>query len=764
MVDMRLDRRTFLRQAGLSLFALGMSEADISFITKKQLAAAQALAATSNRKLALLIGIDRYKSEQLKGCSTDIELEKELLVDRFGFNPKDIVTLSDGQATRESIENTFVEHLIRQAEADDVVFFHFSGFGGRAKMPMPEENSSSDSAIATPYQLVNTLIPVDGMLPTKSVPTANVILQETLLLLAQSLATDRLTLVLDTSYGNVKQLLRGNFRIRSNTQVAEQIDSGELAFQEQLQNKLATKGLKPYKRLVSVPGIVLAAASQNQIAAEGQWDGFSAGLFTYALTQSFWQMTPSSKVSTVVGRSAEAVERVMGRQQQPTVNNIVKPLIAYYLNDNSYVSAEGIVTAVETQGNIEVKLIGLPATILNSYGNDSCLSLVTDDGSQPNLLQVKSRDGLAVKVRPVSRDSETVQNIKERKLVREEIRVFPRDLGLTIALDANLQRIERVDATSALANIKAVASVVAAGEQNADCVIGKIFSSRDRSKTDSASKTQDSESAFLGYGLFSSGGVLVERTAGTANEAVKSAISRLSPQFDNILAAKWLDLIINGFSSRLKVASTLELIERNKISSLQRATVTAKAERETASKEFPLSPEESTSIPILAKGSHIRFCLTNECKFPLYGILIGIDSDRNIFALYTPQEIDTAKETRLENLTIPPQAQLLVPESEESWKWKVSIAPGIAEIYAIFATKPFDRTMTVLASQPNLKLDREQVLNVSNALETVKALLEDLHAASSVPAELLSSSNNVYALDVDSWATLSFVYEVVAES
>lgn len=226
-------------------------------------------------------------------------------------------------------------------------------------------------------------------------------------------------------------------------------------------------------------------------------------------------------------------------------------------------------------------------------------------------------------------------------LVRESIRVLSRDLGLTVALDPNLQRIERVDATSALANIKAVSSVVAAGEQNADCLVGKVMSDSSPSPTETASKTQG-ESTFVGYGLSSSGGVLIHRTAGTVNEAVKSAVSRLSPQFNNILAAKWLELIINDFSSNLKVASTLELIENNKISCLERATSVAQSGRENF-KEFLLTSEASTSIPVLAQGSHIRFCLTNECDFPLYGILLGIDSDRNLFALYTSEETDAKK-------------------------------------------------------------------------------------------------------------------------
>ncbi|WP_052055997.1 caspase family protein [Myxosarcina sp. GI1] len=770
MVDMGLDRRTFLQRAGLSLFALGVTEANISAWETFPIASSvkgysQALAATNNRKLALLIGINQYKNERLNGCVTDIELQRELLIDRFGFNPKDIMTLSDRQATRENIETAFIEHLAQQAKADDTVIFHFSGYGGRVKMPPSERDTNLTVSETNREGLVNTLIPADAALPTKTEPAVNILLQDTLLLLAQSLDTDKLTLVLDTGFGNNdRRILRGNVRLRSKAKIAEQIGSEELAFREQLQIKLAGKGLKPSRRLPSIPGIVLAAASNNQIAAEGQWSGFSAGLFTYALTQSLWQMTPNSKIQTIIGRSAETVERVMGRQQQPIMkNDLVKPSIGYYLTDSNSVNAEGVITAVETNGNIEVKLIGIPANILDCYGSDSYLDLVSVESGGRNLLQVKSREGIIVRVKPANSDPETIEKIKEKKLVKEVIRVLPRDLGLTVALDANLQRIERVDATSALANIKAVSSVVAAGEQNADCLVGKVKSESSQPQTDSVAKTQDKDSSAFSYGLYSSGGLLIQRTAGNANEAVKSAISRLSSQFDNILAAKWLELTVNDFSSNLKVASTLELVKNNKTSSLQRATGEFSDNRKQAERELLLSTETSASIPVLAKGSHIRFCLTNECEVPLYALLIGIDSDRNVFALYTPQETDNAETTAVQNLVISPQSQLLVPESEDSWKWKVTISAGIAEVYAIFSTQPFKRTLEALAAQPNLKLDREQVLNVPNPLEVIHAMLKDLHEASSVSEELLGSNTNVYALDVDNWATLSFVYEVVTD-
>ena len=55
--------------------------------------------------------------------------------------------------------------------------------------------------------------------------------------------------------------------------------------------------------------------------------------------------------------------------------------------------------------------------------------------------------------------------------------------------------------------------------------------------------------------------------------------------------------------------------------------------------------------------------------------------------------------------------------------------------------------------------DQQQVLNVTNPMAVINALMQDLHNASSVKSELLPNED-VYALNVDSWASLNFVYEV----
>ncbi|MEL6927542.1 MAG: caspase family protein [Cyanobacteria bacterium J06600_6] len=757
---MGLDRRTFLQQAGLTLFSLGAAEAGISsFASSDSFATSlqnyqQTLAQPTSRKLALLIGINNYADQDdLSGCLMDVELQKELLIHRFGFNPQDILVLSDRQATRANIETAFLEHLTQQAKADDVVVFHFSGYGGQVKMPL------ANKAEAIPgvenddgFRLANTFIPADGLSSTKKSLFANGILQETLLVLAQTLSTDKCTFVLDTSFNNVFPSRHGSFKVRSLGKVADKLSSQELTFLSQLRQDFSSKGLKPSKRLLSLPGVVLSATSNNQVAVERYWDGLSAGLFTQALTQHLWHITPSTKVQVALSRTAETVEQVMGRKQQPMLNNPDKSAIAYYLAVGNAPNATGIVSKVRKNNRAEIKLLGLPANIIGKYGINSCLSLVSAENNSPTQLQVKSKEGLIVQTQSLL----PKEALKVGQLVQESIRMLNRNLSLSLALDEDLNRVERVDATSAVANISAINSVVVAKEHNSDCSLGKIPA--EKLLTDEANADNKS----FAYGLYSAGGYLIGKTIGVADEAVKVAVDRLRPQFNNLLAAKWLELTSNEFSSQVKVSANI-LTPEVKSPLWQRATLVS-AKTSSPKKPFfstnSLTPEGNSNVPIISKGTEIRLNLSNNDSRQLYAVVLGTDANCNLYALYTPAQTSSEKGTvQLEEIVIAPETELAIPPKEDSWKWKVSESSGINTVYVLLSVQPFSETLKAFASQQNFKLDQQQILNVPNPTAVITAVMEDLHNSSSVDRELLPNED-VYALNVNSWATLKFIYEV----
>ncbi len=106
----RIPRRHFLQFAGATLATLGLSQLNIQQQAERY---GKVLAQGTPRKLALLVGINKYAADQqLQGCVNDLELQRHLLIHRFGFNPKDIHTLFDEKATRSGILQAFLNTTI----------------------------------------------------------------------------------------------------------------------------------------------------------------------------------------------------------------------------------------------------------------------------------------------------------------------------------------------------------------------------------------------------------------------------------------------------------------------------------------------------------------------------------------------------------------------------------------------------------------------------------------------------------------------------
>lgn len=790
--DMGLKRRTFLQQAGLTLAALGVSETVLSLLGEKSLAMPlldryfQVLAQPGGRKLALLVGINQYpRGTALGGCVTDVELQRELLIHRFGFKASDILTLTDGQATRENIETAFIEHLTEQAQAGDAVVFHFSGYGSRVKIG---EASSTDNE----FRLSNSLVPIDGILPSKGTPVANELLEETLILLLRSLATDRVTTVLDTSHTAAELGLQGTLRVRScPNPPAESPNPDELAFQEQLLLRLKSDRVQMKKQtsLNQLPGVVLTAAGPSEIATEAQWNGFSAGLFTYALTQHLWQAAPATTVQMTLSRTAGTVNQLVGKEQQPRVigqKSLEVPLLAYYLPPDPSIGADGVVTVVEENGkSAQLWLAGLPAKVLEYYGNNSLLEVVTGVGkatdniqvtaSTPVLLtekslqlQMRSKEGLTAKGRLVGLGLADNYQLQVGQLVQEAIRVLPRNLGLTIALDSRLERIERVDATSAFASIPAVSAVVVAGEQPADYLFGKL-QEQSRDKVEEA-KAEDQETLTStlkadfsgGYGLFYLAREPIRNTAGDVFEAVKSAVNRLTPQLKTLLAAKLLRLTANEGSSRLGIRASLEMLAPQTTVVMQRETQRASLKSRVVTGK-PTNGQGN--VPTLPIGSRIRYRLENHSNAKVYFMLLGIDPSGSAIALYKTQSSQQVQlsENKLsfQEAVIEPGETVTIPQSATADYWTVLGPSGLSEIQLICSRAPLTKAIATLEASRPPKGEGEQFGDVFNPLDVVQSLLQDLHQASAVPPDSISTVSDTYALDVNTWATLSFIYQVV---
>jgi hypothetical protein len=370
------------------------------------------------------------------------------------------------------------------------------------------------------------------------------------------------------------------------------------------------------------------------------------------------------------------------------------------------------------------------------------------------LLQLRSREGLTVKAR--AGDGAAVQ---PGQLVQEMVRILPRNIGLTVAIDTSLERIERVDATSAFAAIPRVSSVIA-GEQPADFLFGKTQSmpllaaslAPQSLLADSSPPTAPDEpnTAQSGYGLFYPGRDAIFNTLNQNAEAVKTAVNRMTPQLKTLLAIKLLRLTQNQGSSRLGVRASLEIVAPQERLVLQQETVRAPHTMPTSKVATLLMAEGS---PVLSAGSQIQYRLYNYSEHPIYFMLLGMDTKGDAVIFYPSATASTPSIN-----PIAPGETVIVPQTTSA-NWMVQSPVGVAETHLVCSRAPFSQTYQILDEVPG-KVAAHQLAVLPKPLDVVQALLQDIHQASSALLPTGEIPADMYALDVNAWATLSFVYQV----
>ena len=378
----RISRRHFFQFAGSTLATLGLSQLNIQQANRY----GKVLAQGTPRKLALLVGINEYSAQPLRGCVNDMELQRQLLIHRFGFNPKDIHTLTDGQATRQGILEAFEEYLIRQAKPGDVVVYHYSGHGSRVIDPNPivVEPGSKDG-------LNGTFVPINSSLPSEQGGVVEDIMGHTLFLLMLALKSENFTAVLDSCYsGGATREVR--VRARDNQGKKVQVSPAEKSYQDQRlsQLKLSREDFVKLYRTGVAKGVVLAATNPTQKAIDLSWNDFNVGAFTYLLTQYLWQQT-----STPSKAIAYAVENVpKDFNQTPSVE--VKVNSGYeqqpiYFTSTTSPAADAVITSVK--GNqVKLWLGGVNPAAIKAVKTGTVFTIIDAKGSSSGRVTLQSRD------------------------------------------------------------------------------------------------------------------------------------------------------------------------------------------------------------------------------------------------------------------------------------------------------------------------------------------------------------------------------------
>jgi len=624
------------------------------------------------------------------------------------------------------------------------VVFHFSGYGSRVK------------GGTTPDLVQNSLVPVDDLFPTSDSPFVNDLLEETLYLMLDSLPTDNAIVILDTSYVYPGGDYQGNLRIRSRIRpIIATVNPETLAFHTQLKSSDKTGIFAPNKS-----PIILTAASPSQAASEIQKDGFNAGIFTYALTQTLWSIAPGTNWKFSFNRMAESLELLTQMEQEPQFWGKEKTTFG------ENISGEGVITELESKGkSAQFFLGGLPLNISDIYGINSILTLANN----PNLgWQIKSKQGLIAqgKLVDLSLDKKQINSlnlsIKIGDILQESIRVIPKDIELMISLDAQFDRIEKVDATSALTGITQVSVVV--GEEPADYRFGRLMTTIAQNPSASLGSVYQGR-----YGLFNLGSSAITNTLGEQGEAIKVAVKRVTPQLKSLLAAKLLKSTINETSSRLKVRATLSLLNPDSQVLIERFTMRA-INISSLPGLTPKNNDKNSPIVSIPMGSRCQYRFFNEDDHPVYCLIFALDS-RGELRLFNPRKYSQKNTDENGNILsinteINPGESLTFPlvnslNRGENREWILGARSGLSENIIIFSNAPFPETLAELEEEITPMKESANISILGKQVNVAKAVLQDLHNASLKRVETAGIVTDDWALDVNAWATLNFVYRVV---
>ncbi|MDG2989368.1 caspase family protein [Candidatus Synechococcus calcipolaris G9] len=425
---MKLRRREFLQAAGI--LWLGSSLAQWLGSDRRSLDGIQALAATTGIKRALLIGINQYQHkgfQPLQGCLTDLELQRELLKYRFGFNPADIETLENRAATATAIETALTEYLFQDIKAGDTLVLHFSGYG----MVRPDPSRSApEPALAA----VDAIAQPEGTLP-------------------------------------LSQIL-SHWQPQSGSKLIIWLDSG---FSPPLTPWITSLGVIPPKTMRPSPpqsplkpptlpaGVTLIQA--GDIAAETVLDeGVSAGLLTQTLSQHLWATDPPVKIAVSLGLAADDLRRATGSESHLQLQSVNGK--NYFPETSLQASAEAVIVDVnQDHKTLRLWLGGVPLGVLQAGGR-ARMSLSRDPG-QP-VIELQSATGRWGN----GQYSSSTLDLTPGQGLQEVWRLLPRQLSLAIALDNHLEKIERIDAINALASLSYV-TVPSGTDQPTDFIVAK---------------------------------------------------------------------------------------------------------------------------------------------------------------------------------------------------------------------------------------------------------------------------------------------------
>ena len=739
-----IKRRQFLQWMSASaLTTLSLSQFNREQTEESD---AQVFAQTPLRKLALLVGINTYTDQNqftaLKGCLTDVELQRQLLIHRFGFHPNDILTLTETQATRQGILAAFEAHLIKQAQSGDVVVFHFSGYSSQV----------ADPDCDVPDCLNSTLVPVDSTLqPDGSVPD---ITEHTLWLLVAALKTENVTVVIDARLGgndinhsrgcSTSRLATNQLRCGTPPQMSIQ----EKMYQQQWLSRLALSpsAFRVQRRTGIAKGMWLSASQRGQLRTEGVFSEVCAGTFTYLMTQYLWQQTGNEPARSAIANITRGVMFLLSSAQlpqlrvKPNSGNEQRPI--YFLTQQTP-PAEAVITQVEGN-NVKMWLGGIEPQSLQAFTHGGILALVDRAGKEQGLVQIESRIGLV----GMGKLLQTSQAVQAGALLQERIRGIPNHLTLRLGLDSSLGN-HLFEVQTALQQVKFIE--VLPLDQEIDYMLGRITAG-DR---ETVQQPKGAKLPSVGsIGLFLPGGAPVPNTFGESDETLTAAVSRLQPKFKSLLATRLVKLALNPNSSRLNLKAWMTPEENPQLPLAEAFSVRGSIQPSVPEPAITSRVGTSGTTPVLPMRTHVQLRILNKESRTLYCSILVLDANREISVIFPNQWAAAEDVTRVEA-----GQTLLVPNPSKDAFILVTEEPkGVAEVLIIASSKPLRKTLLSLRAIAQRGGQRGGPLALNapdDSTAVVTNLLDDLDASVS------ATNHEIYSLDTTQLAVMSIPFEVV---
>ncbi len=743
-----MKRRHFIQSASSLLASLGLSQLDLMRQANRH---AQVLAQGTPRKLALLVGINNYQTalQPLEGCLTDVEMQRQLLINRFDFNPNDVLEIKDAQATRQGILTAFEEHLIKQAKPGDVVVFHYSGHGDRVLDPDPIGNDKYNS----------TMVPFDRPAASASSSDKPVpdIMGHTLFLLMSAIQTENLTVVLDSCYSGGGK--RGNLIVRAARKDKDVILAAspeESEYQKQLLSQLnlpKDKFIADRNKGVA-KGVVIASAKSDQVAADASFEGFHAGAFTYVMTQYLWQESRNSSFGTIFENLAFRtldVASSSGTIQKPEMDvkpdsNRSKPL---YFLEKTRPYAEAVIRKVD--GNqVEFWLGGVASPSLAAFDKGNAVFAIIDDqGQERGQIKQESRNGLVGRGTVINSAQPGI--VRPGTLLREQVRGIPADLTLRIGVDDSLGA-EKARAQAALQGQKQNRIELVSVEQRAttDCLLGRVT----QEDLPVWQRQGVSEPPPVGsLGLLTAGKVPMSGSFEQAGESVENGVQRLRSRLTVLLVKRILKSLVNGDSSKLNIDVSIKALDGSGISGRV-------SSRGTRNAQSTLPPGASNTQKLQFKrGTNIQAQIKNNESRNIYVSLLFITG--SVINNFFPLDWNDAE---VKSLVAPTQT-ITVPQPEDNFVWNVGDVAGTFEVLILASFAPLREALKGLQNLAKGRGTRngEPVdVQANESVNIIGNFLGDINNNSrSGDAAPKLLAKEVQAISTSQLAAISTVVEVV---